>query len=637
MDRVFFRSILFILPFFVVTSLYSADKQAYSVASIPDSLKKSAYAVVRLNQQDFVQFDINRAVYKVSYVVSILNKQGEGFGNFNFSGDKFRELSAFSGLVRDAEGNIIKKIKKGDLITSSLSDEALATGGVDMFYTYKSGTYPYTVEYQYEEKWKNGILSYPVFYPYLGFNTSVESSLIRLEVPLNLTLRKHVSGDLHMSEEKTANTSIYTSSVENLPIIQNEPLFPIDSQVFPYVLMAPSDFCFDSYCGNMTDWQNYGKWISSLLKGRNQLPPALVEQLKNMTVNAKMQKEKVKIVFDYMQKNTRYVSIQLGIGGYQPMDAMTVAKVGFSDCKGLTNYMGAMLKAIDIPSNYCVISTKRKDLYANYPNFNQPNHVILMVPCEKDSVWLECTNQTLPFGYVHGDIAGHDAVVITDDGGFIKRLPSYSDKENKVESVVKLVLDGNGGLKGDLFIREYLDGFEQSFSAIESNDRERLVEYIHSTMQIPKMQIGQIEASTDKSEYPSISLSAPFTANDFVSKTGSRLFVPIYPMKQTSMPVLSAQNRTHDIFIDRGFADSISVTFTLPDGFEVETLPKDLIIDTAFGLFKGKIEKKDNLILYSQVIDIYTGLYNKNEYPAIKDFFGKINSALKQKVVLKKL
>lgn len=75
----------------------------------------------------------------------------------------------------------------------------------------------------------------------------------------------------------------------------------------------------------------------------------------------------------------------------------------------------------------------------------------------------------------------------------------------------------------------------------------------------------------------------------------------------------------------------------MPEGFDVESLPKEMNIDSSFGLFTCKSEKKDNRILYNQMIDIYSGQYDKSKYKEIKDFFNKINSALKQKMVLKKL
>ncbi|SHE46395.1 DUF3857 domain-containing protein [Dysgonomonas macrotermitis] len=637
MKRYFKTIIILCYVFTVFMEAFGAEKQAYPVVTIADSLKKNANTVIRLNQEEFIQSDINKAIYKVTKVVTILNKQGEDYGNFTFTGDKFRELSSFSGIIRDAEGNITRKIKKGDLTTSTLSDDGLATGRVDMFYIYKSPSYPYTVEYEYEEKWKDGILSYPAFYPYDGYFQSVEKSTIKIEVPSSVILRKYVFGNLDMEEEKTSASTVYSSSSSSLPAISYEPLAPSFREIFPRVLMAPSDFCFDSYCGNMADWANYGLWVDKLLKGKDQLPPALIAQLEDMTRNAKTVREKVETVFDYMQKNTRYVSIQLGIGGYQPMDAMTVSKVKFSDCKGLTNYMYAMLKAIDIPSNYCVISTKEKRLFADYPNFNQADHVILLVPNGNDSIWLECTNQTLPFGYVHQKIAGHDAVVIGETGGAIARLPDYTDKQNKRESTLNLTVDGDGGVSGDVSTVEYLDGFEQSYSVMESDDRDRLVKYVNQSIPISKMQLGQIKTSLNKSAYPSSSMSVPFSAADFAAKTGSRLFIPLSPVRQASLNMLTAQTRVHDIEISQGFTDSVFVSINLPQGYAVELLPKDIMIETEFGIFVCKSENKEGQIIYSQTIDIYTGRYDKSKYADIKSFFTQITSALNRKMVLKQL
>ena len=53
-----------------------------------------------------------------------------------------------------------------------------------------------------------------------------------------------------------------------------------------------------------------------------------------------------------MQSRTRYASIQLGIGGYKPAPAMEVSEKGYGDCKGLTNYMSALLKEAGITSYY---------------------------------------------------------------------------------------------------------------------------------------------------------------------------------------------------------------------------------------------------------------------------------------------
>ena len=131
----------------------------------------------------------------------------------------------------------------------------------------------------------------------------------------------------------------------------------------------------------------------------------------------------MKAVYDYLAKTTRYVSIQLGIGGLQPITATDVCRTGFGDCKGLSYYAGSMGNELGIPATYTVISSTIERLLPDFSSANQMNHVILQVPLPQDTLWLECTNPQLPFGYVHQDIAGHDALLIQPTGGSIYRLP----------------------------------------------------------------------------------------------------------------------------------------------------------------------------------------------------------------------
>ena len=106
----------------------------------------------------------------------------------------------------------------------------------------------------------------------------------------------------------------------------------------------------DGNDGDLTSWKNFGNWYYNLCKGVVNLSDETKNTLKEMVKNAANDKEKMKIIYKYLQANFRYVSIQLGIGGYKPFDAAFVNQKKYGDCKALSNYMKACLDAIGINS-----------------------------------------------------------------------------------------------------------------------------------------------------------------------------------------------------------------------------------------------------------------------------------------------
>ncbi len=89
--------------------------------------------------------------------------------------------------------------------------------------------------------------------------------------------------------------------------------------------------------------------------GRDVLPDATKRKIRDITKDLKTIEEKARALYAYLQGKTRYVNIQLGIGGLQPFDATTVDQTGYGDCKALSNYMVAMLKEAGVKGYYSTI------------------------------------------------------------------------------------------------------------------------------------------------------------------------------------------------------------------------------------------------------------------------------------------
>ena len=165
------------------------------------------------------------------------------------------------------------------------------------------------------------------------------------------------------------------------------------------------------------------------------------------SLDASNVREFVGEVYSHMQAKTRYVSIQLGIGGFQSLPASLVDEKGYGDCKALTTYMKSMLDSKGINSNYILVraGSDVPDVKKEFPS-NQFNHVFLGIPTEQDTILIECTSQASPVDYIGTFTDDRNVLWVEKGGSKIIRTPTYSEDDNKIikEATVFIDEEGNG-------------------------------------------------------------------------------------------------------------------------------------------------------------------------------------------------
>ncbi|HEV3414364.1 MAG TPA: hypothetical protein VG101_17915, partial [Puia sp.] len=101
--------------------------QSYSVALIPDSLKKDARAVMREEEYILEIKSPEKAIEKERHVFTILNESADNIGGYGSWYDKFTSINWIEGTLFDAAGKEMKKVKKKDMEDRSyVSEETLA-------------------------------------------------------------------------------------------------------------------------------------------------------------------------------------------------------------------------------------------------------------------------------------------------------------------------------------------------------------------------------------------------------------------------------------------------------------------------------------------------------------------------------
>ncbi|MFC0771708.1 DUF3857 domain-containing protein [Terrimonas alba] len=630
-------SILSVLMVLLNNVLYAGDGD-YAVSKIAPALLKNANAVLRFEEIRFEVISTKQTKFRNHYVITILNEKGDRWAGFSEYYDKHREVSSVEGILYDASGKQLKRIKKKDLMDlSGVSDGTLIDDNRVKQHNFYYKAYPYTIEYDIEIENKS-TLFFPMWSPQGGEGLSVENSSVSMISPADYNIRFksfNYTGAPAVTQEK--NNKVMTWSAKNMAAVINEPYSPLWHEMTTVVVFGPTDFQMEDYKGNMKNWQDFGKFVYSLKQGRDQLPDNVKQAVHGIADGIRNPREKIAKLYEYMQKNTRYISIQLGIGGWQPFDAKDVAAKAYGDCKALTNYMYSILKEVNIPSYYSLV---RAGKYANYITDDFPsqqfNHVILCVPLQKDTVWLECTSQTMPAGYLGDFTADRPALLIDENGGKLIRTPKYGIKENRQVRNIKAVLEDNGTL--NIKADSKYSGLQQDdiHGMINALSKEKVKEHLHEQLDFSTYDINQFDYKEQKSSLPFINETLDITVSNYATITGKRLFIQPNVMTRSGRKLSPDSTRKYDIQLGFEYTDVDSVEIELPKGYTIESMPKDVAVASQFGKYNSSVKLKDNKLYYYRTIEHNSGRYPAKQYADLVNFYLAIYKADRSKVVLVK-
>ena len=624
------KKILFSVCLFL--AFIDASSQVYLFDSIPVNLKRRSDAVIRSEQCLFKIIKPGNAVMKIKKAVTLLNDDSKSYRLLRIYYDKFSKVNFIRGAVYDEKGKMIKALGMNDVFdisaitgSSFYSDDRMK---VLLFPLYK---YPYTIEYEYEQEYSS-LINYPAWNFQDSPDVSVERSGIQYVVPGDMKLR-YFGENLKNKVDSVIEPGqkIYTWQEENLPVIITHQNYSNTKDSIPTLYTAPLDFEYGGIKGSMSSWKTFGDWVFNLKKGLDVLPES--EQTKVAEIISKTQdtRDRVRLIYEYVQSRTRYVSVQIGIGGFKPADATAVAKNGFGDCKALVNYTMALLKAAGINSLYTlVLAGGERQVNKNFVD-NHFNHVILCVPIQKDSVWLDCTSQTLPFNYLGDFTSDRYALLVTPEGGKMVRTPGFDKVTNMVKRTGSVYLNILGTSTGKISNSYSGNTYGNASLLFNMNSEEEMKRYLVSVLRFPDFNITSVSYTENKSETPTANLIYGININNFAAISGARLF---FSPSVTFGEFLQDSPSGLDIKDSQITTDSIS--YNLPLGYKVEFLPADIKVENEFGKFSYNLKVNNDKVIYRRYFEIKRGTIPIGKFIEFRSFINSIAKTDREKIILTK-
>lgn len=615
--------------FFLLWLCISVNAQSnYAVSAIPKNLLSKAGAIVRNSETSIEVKELDDVYYRTKYAITILNASALADANLYLGYDKTTTIKSVKAIIYNELGiPMVKVAEKNFQDRSSVSDMSLYEDSRVKYYVPTKIPYPYTIEYEYEIKSRQS-LYFPSWVPGGSTGVAIESSSLKFTCPKDFVLRhKESNYNGKVEEETREEIKTYKWEVNGIKALRDEPYSPYYEKYLVTVRLAPENFAFKNMKGSFTNWHEYGTWTNNtLLKDRDAVSETTKLYILSLVKDVADPKEKARKIYEYVQNKTRYISVQIGIGGYQPYAALDVDRLGYGDCKGLVNYMRALLKIADVESYYTVVyaGTFKVDISPDFASM-QGNHVILCLPFKNDTTWLECTSKFAPFGFLGDFTDDRYVVACTPDGGKIMRTPKLGATDNNQIRKADFKIDSSGSISGSM---------KTSFSGSQYDNHHTLLNEAYSEQlkklpelyPLPNLKIESLKFELDKGDIPKTQETISLKSYNYCRIADSKLYVRLNGINKMR-PLREVSNRANPVHITRGFYDEDTFTYELPDGYKIILPPNKKEIKNPFGYYTAEASLNGRVITYKRKMLLNEGNYSAEEYQNLVDFFQSIADA----------
>jgi hypothetical protein len=404
------------------------------------------------------------------------------------------------------------------------------------------------------------------------------------------------------------------------------------------------------------NWADMGKWYTNLIGGRVEASAEIKQQVGTLTASKISTLQKMQALATFVQRDIRYVAIELGIGGWQPHPAPDVYAHRYGDCKDKANLLRSMLREIGIDTYHVAIYTERGAITLQTPAHHGFNHAILAIKLPEGLtdpslvatidhpklgriLFFDPTNDLIPFGQLPGYLQANYGLLVTPEGGELVALPQQPSTMNSISRTAHLTLDLKGTLKGDVQ--------ERRLGERASSERWRLRTISKDTDRIKPIEellagsLGsfQITKATllnaQQTDQP-FGFNYSFESPNYAKNAGNLILVRPRVIGQKALGFLETKEaRKFPIEFEEPTRDTDSFEITIPPGYVVDDIPPTVDADYGFASYHSKTVVTGNVVDYTRTFEVKELSVPVSRADDLKKFYRIIASDERNTVVLK--
>jgi hypothetical protein len=285
-----------------------------------------------------------------------------------------------------------------------------------------------------------------------------------------------------------------------------------------------------------------------------------------------------------------------------------------------------------------VVDRDRAFFDMRYLSDTQLDDEIVIVELGDKSVYLDPGQKMCPFGFLHWKHTLATGFRLTEKDAIFETTPGITYKDSTVKRVADLNIDEEGNVKGVVhFVMTGPRALYWRQLALE-NDVEEVRKQFSELMNayLPEGVKGDFDHFLGLGDSNVDLVGVVNISGNIGSATGKHFFLPgLFFESRAKHPFVALDKRITPIDVHYPEHQQDNVTYHLPPGFSVESLPQDASASWPdHAILKIHSSAADGAINVQRALAYSFTLLDPKDYPSLHDFYLKVAAADQQQLVL---
>jgi tetratricopeptide (TPR) repeat protein len=443
----------------------------------------------------------------------------------------------------------------------------------------------------------------------------------------NIYVDEHLPRLKRTVKEK-GDQRIYHFHATDVPALKPEPSMPPLGELLGFV-----------HVSTYKNWQDLGRWYWGLAKDQFDLDDETRKLARNIAKDAKTDLDKVKAVYGWVIKNTRYVALEFGIEGYKPRRCVQTVARGWGDCKDKATVIVTLLKELGIDSTIVILRTQMRGAFpSKLPSLAPFDHAIAFVPSL--NLYLDGTAEFTGSGELPEMDLEALGLHVNQGKAELVQLPPAKPGQTLVKRELRAAVEAGGSAQLELSYETqgtHAAQWRQRYHA-EATLRDRINQDIGR--EFPGFEIapgarGVQTNDLEDVEQP-VQIKVVGRAPGYARSEGKQLTVAVTPAIELTRSYASLSQRRLDVRLLAPPAVDETVVIKLPPGARVVRAPPDVSQQTPFGSYSVAVERQPGQVSVKSRLSVTATRVKPKQYKEWRRFCAQVDNAFSQRLVIQK-